>query len=282
MLDSLELDTIDSGIDPYNEEENRLEYRFLAKEREGMEIPCLVRIRKELSDAPLLVTFNGAIQRSKAPDGVVFQRSSWLDEIEANVIQIADPTLRKFSNLQIGWGQFSKETWAMDSYTRLVNVLRDVFDFAAAERTLFYGSSAGGFQAIATATLSKGGRVLVNNPQLDWSQYLPPFVQALVRNVFDGIELEQLRAEHPWRVNVFELCRRENYVPDTEILVNLSSQQDFQNQLLPSVTALAEGDLAGKTPKVCYKVYADPAFGHNPLNKPFTIKKLNEILSSRA
>lgn len=256
----------------------RGEYRFIVAVG-SCHVPVLLRPAKNSVDT-LLVTYNGAIQRSKALDGIVFQRSSWLDEFEATVIQIADPTMLKNKRLQIGWGQFSDEEWAIDAYYYVIQALRERFDLVGADKTLHYGSSAGGFQAVCCAAMDRGSTALVNNPQLDWSLYNERFVNTLLREVFHGSKVDLVRSEQPWRVNVIDLFEYLGYVPKTEVLLNIASLGDVEQQLKPILSRLETFKSLGKKPTFSFNFYFDANMGHNPLGKPYTIQKINNELKN--
>ncbi|MDU3164940.1 MAG: hypothetical protein E7K06_11290 [Corynebacterium sp.] len=256
----------------------RGEFRFIIAVG-SCHVPVLLRPAKNSVDA-LLVTYNGAIQRSKAPDGIVFQRSSWLDEFEATVIQIADPTMLKNRRLQIGWAQFSDEEWAISAYYEVIQALRERFDLVGSDKTLHYGSSAGGFQAVCCAAMDRGSTALVNNPQLDWSLYNERFVNTLLREVFHGSKIDLVRSEQPWRVNVIDLFEYLGYVPKTEVLLNIASPGDVEQQLKPILSRLETFRSLGKNPTFSFNFYFDANMGHNPLGKPYTIQIINNELKN--
>ena len=256
----------------------RGEFRFIIAVG-SCHVPVLLRPAKNSVDA-LLVTYNGAIQRSKAPDGIVFQRSSWLDEFEATVIQIADPTMLKNRRLQIGWAQFSDEEWAISAYYEVIQALRERFDLVGSDKTLHYGSSAGGFQAVCCAAMDRGSTALVNNPQLDWSLYNERFVNTLLREVFHGSKIDLVRSEQPWRVNVIDLFEYLGYVPKTEVLLNIASPGDVEQQLKPILSRLETFRSLGNNPTFSFNFYFDANMGHNPLGKPYTIQIINNELKN--
>lgn len=275
-MENVKLSDFNPKMAPVETSESYSEYRAIV-EVDKVALPVLVRKRAGGSDG-LVVLYNGAIQRSKAPDGVVFQRSSWLDDINADVVQIADPTLVKHQRLQIGWGQYSTENWALDSYKALLDHVRSEFKLAEVVHTVHYGSSAGGFQAGVVATLDRGSLAVVNNPQLDWSRYNLVFVKALLRDVFEGAEVEKILEESPWRVNLIEFFKKQNYIPPIEILTNLASDGDYEQQLLPFLEGLRQLHSGNQTPRVNFRSYADANLGHNPLSKPYTLRLINESI----
>lgn len=255
-----------------------LQRRYVV-EIDGMPVPVLVDKKPQYDDR-LLVTYNGALQRSKAPDGIIFQRSSWLEGFNSSVVQIADPALVKETRLQIGWAQYSREQWAIENMAKVLDRVREVFNLQVASSTLHYGSSAGGFQAIAMATLDAGSQALANNPQLDWSRYVESFVNALRRQVFDGEDMEKIKDEAPWRVSVADLFEFAGYLPETSIFTNIASSGDLERQLVPFLSSLATSRLTGTDSRVHVHAYAHEGLGHNPLPKPKTIEIINRALES--
>lgn len=274
-MEEITLGDIASDLSPTSPES--LERRFIVA-ADGFKVPVLFRHRPEESSR-LLVTYNGAISRSKAPDGIVFQRSKWLDDFRAPTIQIADPTMLLHRRLQIGWGQGSKASWAIDTYLAIINKIREVFDLPSAASTLHYGSSAGGFQAMAVAGIDRGSSALVNNPQIDWSRYNSVFVNALLRDVFEGKELAEIKDESPERVNILDFYRREDYVPEVNILVNAGSEGDVDQQVRPLIDDLQKFESLGTQARLSLGFYHEHRLGHNPLGQTQTIQLINEKLN---
>ncbi|OFT65264.1 hypothetical protein [Corynebacterium sp. HMSC05D03] len=277
-MNILELAELEKASESELYDADREEFRFIVAVGE-CQVPVLVQPTAKYEDT-LLVTYNGAIQRTKAPDGIVFQRSSWLDEFESPVIQIADPTMVKHKRLQIGWAQYSKNDWSIAAMVKVIDAVRARFGLAGPARTLHYGSSAGGFQAICCATFDRGSKALVNNPQLDWSYYNERFVNALLRDVFEGGNIEDVRLSQPWRVSVVELFEVEGYIPETEVMLNIASAGDVQEQLKPTLEKMTKLVALGRVPLFTFGLYHDENMGHNPLARPHTVKKINSKLCS--
>lgn len=240
--------------------------------------PLLVKISTSRSNR-LLVTYNGAIQRSKAPEGIVFQRSSWLEEFESSVIQFADPSLVLHKNAQIGWGQISRDHMAMFDYMKLLRRLREILNLPAAKNTLHFGSSAGGFQALVAASLDKGANAFVNNPQLDWTLYDRRHVEKVFINLFGSVEAgETFVNENAWRKSVLEFFDYSGHFPNSQIYINAASPTDFEVQLPAFLEKLAEADKFTSRDILQLNLYKDPVSGHNPMNKQRTIRLVNEAL----
>ncbi len=71
------------------------------------------------------------------------------------------------------------------------------------ENTLFMGSSGGGFTSFMLATLLKGSKVFVNNPQTNITKYFKSPVKQLYNTIYPtaGEGFENFESE---RVNVVE------------------------------------------------------------------------------
>lgn len=255
------------------ETETGTNYRVII-DSDGVPVPVLLHLKKALRTPQLVVTYNGAVSRSKAPDGVVFQRSSWLDDFSTDVIQISDPTLAEHRRLALGWGQFRKDKWAFDAYVGVISLLRRQFSLAGPSATVHYGSSAGGFQALITSGKDRGSRAVVNNPQVDWSRYVAQFVNALSRDVFEGASIDKIRASEPWRLNALDFYKQIEYVPKVEMLFNAGSEGDFAAQIQPVISELQSMHVLSTTPNISLTFYHHEPSGHNPLSRAATIRAI--------
>lgn len=243
-------------------------------DNDGVSVPVLLHLKRPSRTGQLVVTYNGAVSRSKAPDGVVFQRSSWLDDFSTDVIQISDPSLPEYRRLALGWGQFRKDNWAFDAYIGVISLLRDQFALAGPGETVHYGSSAGGFQALIASGKDRGSRAVVNNPQVDWSRYGAQFVNALLRDVFEGASIDEVRSAEPWRLNALEFYKEIEYVPKVEMLFNAGSSGDFTAQIQPVISELQSLHVLASTPNISLTFYHHEPSGHNPLSRAATIKAI--------
>lgn len=242
---------------------------------EGVGFPLLIAIPPEKNNT-LLVTYNGAVNRTKSPDGLVFQRSSWIPDFKSTVVSIADPTVAATPNLAIGWGQIGPNHFGPKEYARILAKLRNILALPSANHTLHFGSSAGGFQAICTAVFDRGSSVLANNPQLDWSLYSVQWQVKKVKNQVLQIEENYpwLLEEEPWRVNVWKLFEKHEYLPPMEVLINIASESDFNVQLPEFLSGIKNLHFLNSEPDLNCSLYRDDTAGHNPLDKKNTIKAI--------
>lgn len=229
--------------------------------KDGILFPIRIVVSTEYADR-LVVQYNGSLRRTYAKDGVKFQRINWVQEYNATVINFADPTLTLDENIQLGWGQMDGVRYAPEEYSEILDVLRDAYEFPDAARTLHFGTSAGGYQAMATAIFDRGSFALTNNPQLDWRKW--PTAYTVEQLCFPS-SIERLNAE-PWRSTIWDLAKIKNYVPRFRMLVNMGSANDYEYQLKGLIHGLR--DIGGGKNNFwnCeIEIYEDRELGHTPL-----------------
>lgn len=251
----------------------------LLVELDGVQFPIL--INRHPKSERLLVLYNGAVDRKRSSTGIVFQRSSWVGEFNATRIHFADPTILPFPDMSIGWGQLSKNAWAIPGYISILNLIRKDLNGIGASKTLHYGSSAGGFQAMMAACLDRGSTALVNNPQTDVTQFWPNAQAKLFRNVFEDDEVgTESLALYPWRFRCLDFFEREGYIPNLRIASNIASEKDFRGHLLPFVEGLGRVNDSGN--RVSIDAYWNRRQAHNPLGRNATIQLVNRELAQLA
>lgn len=197
-----------------------------------VEVPCRLSILPGADR--LLVLFNGAVDRARSSSGIVFQRGSWRDDLPAHCLWVADPTLAQSPQLSIGWGQLNATDFLPFIVKHLVGVTAHVLGNLSSQHRLYFGSSAGGFQALACASLDQGGTALVNNPQTNWLLYpVKRAVDLVVSRVLGRSTTEQVLDGLAWRSDLrcfFELM---GHAPRVEYFVNFGSRFDLDDHYRP-------------------------------------------------
>lgn len=228
----------------------------------------------------LLIAFNGAVRRTAAKNpSAVFQRSTWVHDIDSDVLFIADPTLRTDNQISIGWGQGEPGGYAIPAMAQTAFSAADSLGVEPAKR-LYYGSSAGGFQALQVATRDVGSRALVNNPQIDWTLYARQNVRAICQHTYQGQAPEVIAQAYPDRTSVAGAFAEFENIPRTRYLLNAASKNDAARQLPALLAGLQTGPTTTR-PRVDVSVYVDPTGGHNPLSKAATITEINTMLDEQ-
>ncbi|WP_420097809.1 hypothetical protein [Brevibacterium sediminis] len=238
-------------------------------------VPALLWCRPEPTGR-LLIAFNGAVRRTPEKDPQeIFQRRTWVDDIEADILFLADPTLRSDNRISIGWGQGTQGRYANPAMAQTARFAAECLDIPAGAR-LYFGTSAGGFQALQAAARDEGSRALVNNPQIDWTKYMPTFVNTIAGYSYEDQPAEDIAIDHPDRTSVAHAFAAFGHIPRTRCLINAASKNDSLAQLPALVAALPAQ--AGERSCFDVSLYSDVRGGHNPLPRPATITAINSIL----
>ena len=222
----------------------------------------------------LVVLNNGAVDQQRAAGAPVFQRSSWSSEIRHHQVYVSDPATGPPDFLSLGWGQMSPDKWAAFYIGRVVRTLAAQLGVTDARHRMYFGSSAGGFMALALLADDEGARAVINNAQFDWTRWMATGVNALRHARFGGMLPADIRAKHPLTANVLNLLVKRGRPLRIDYHVNLASTHD-RKQDLPTFNAFLTAN-----PRLCQDVrvhhYFDQTAGHNPLSKPETLGLLNE------
>lgn len=226
---------------------------------------------KQPESKTLTIFFNGAIDPKRAKGRPVFQRRTWWNTISGSHLSVPDPTQSKFPELALGWSNGSEEEWAVIKQAAVAQGCIDAWRDWCGDQPPYrgeirlYGSSGGGFQALAVGALVDATEVIVNNPQLDWSRYeYKSHVHAVAERVY-GVSVEQTVENFPERTNIIELWNKLEYAPTFDLLVNGASRNDVTLQtslLLEWLKNPVNGALASNS---SVRFYFAPADGHNPL-----------------
>ena len=242
-------------------------------------VPALLWSRVEPTGR-LVIAFNGAVRRTpgKVPQEI-FQRRTWVDDFDADVLFISDPTLRTDNQISIGWGQGAPGRFALPAMAQTARFVAECLEVPSAAR-LYFGTSAGGFQALQTAARDEGSRALVNNPQIDWTKYIPVYVTTIARQIYEGATPEETAENFPDRTSTAHAFAEFGHIPRTRCLLNAASENDALAQLPALVDALP----AQSGERSCFDVslYSDVRGGHNPLSKAATAAAVNAIVSEAA
>lgn len=147
----------------------------------------------------LFVLLTAAIERPYPLP--VFNRWIWRDRFPGSVLCISDPTLLKSEKLGIGWYLGCEENDATSDMAELVKAVAKGIDVKTSN-VISYGSSAGGFSALALASRIPDALAVAINPQTDATKYNPQPVGEMVEHCFPNRTLEEVRQLYPLRVDM--------------------------------------------------------------------------------
>lgn len=209
---------------------------------DGIRFPFLISRKENINRAVVIGT--GHYDRKKYKDEVVFNRHSWANDIRATCIYYADPTIDLSKDDCLFWGYGRNEDWYLERVGRLLMRILGRMSIRI-EDTLFFGSSGGGFTAIALATILRG-RAFAINPQLICTNFWPRIVQVMKDTCLrDG---EQIIEE---RLDIAKLAKKAGYMPYVYLMINSDSERDFNTQLQPFLRELRDYNLPIERVKIC-------------------------------
>lgn len=170
----------------------------------------------------------------------LFFRSHWMmgDLFKGNILCVADPVLMRRQELSITWmiGDEKK-----DYLKALAKIVKKLAASLGIEEIVFYGSSAGGFDAISLAYEIDGSTAIAINPQtcvLDY--YLAAHVDKFRRSLFNNMSREEIRSRFADRVDL-----KAKHFSATKsriaIIQNLTDIPHYYFHFLPFWSALSEG-----------------------------------------
>lgn len=237
-------------------------------------VPALVWVSGEHDDR-LLVAMNGAVSRRSAKNPTeIFQRRTWVEQIESSVVFLADPTLQESNTISIGWGQGTYGSYAIPAMAQTAQYLAELLGVPSPRR-VYYGSSAGGFQALQLGIRDPEAQVLVNNAQFDWTRYVPANVRSICRHSYGGAAVENVAKDHLGRTSAIEAARESDALPRIRYLLNAASQDDSEIQLRAMVEALGRAPDPAREPSTEVVMYSDPVAQHGPLSRRRTVTEIN-------
>ena len=241
---------------------------ILAINKENIKFEFLMKINN--SDKALILG-SGAYNPEKM-QLPLFQRHSWIDDFDYNIIYYNDPTLY-MGDIRLGWGYGTKDRYFLEEICEIIIKILNILSIKR-ENAYFYGSSGGGFMSIMLATMCKGSVAIVNNPQTNFFKYKKETVMKLF-NIIYGDYKEEYIYKNLWRISSLENMYRCGNYPKIYYLQNLASKYDIDNHLLPFIKKNYEKEYKNN---VEIYLYYNLQQGHDPVNKRDTIRFINSSI----
>lgn len=205
-----------------------------------------------------------------------FQRIKWFAHVDGIGVSLADPTLDLSEDVQIGWFVGTK---SVDYAKVTIAYLAELFSRLGIvpEKTLFFGSSAGGFASLAFAAHMPGSRALAANPQTDVTQFHEPVeLGKMMRATFGGLNLT-LMPERFWaRLRIADLWRINGVVPRAIIVLNTYDSWHLQQHVVPLLRSIDGLQVDGR---LDVRFYSDTEKGHNPPGLDLLLPMMSELLT---
>lgn len=171
----------------------------------------------------MIVMSPGAKSKEFIPE---YQRISYLDSIESNVLIFSDPTWDFGS--KIGWMQGTPDFYAIELIVRIIDNILSSVNY----ELYFFGSSAGGFTSINLASYFENSTAIAINPQtniLDYNQ--KQYVNSLIVKNFMMTE-EEYDTKFFGRHNLINVLIR-NKLPKIYYFQNISDEKHYKEHYIP-------------------------------------------------
>ena len=228
----------------------------------------------------LIVFGQDALTRSKI-NLPYFFRWKWMDDIDANIIILNDPTLYKNENLNGGWFVGDEKR---DYASEVSKILKTIIKSRDISNNInFYGASAGGFSVLSISSFFKESKVIIDIPQINLLTYhASKEIEPLAKYCFN-MNLSKIQSsKYLYRFNVIDRLKANENVPNLLYLHNINDVlhknqvEEFTSRWLDLVSRY------GKNKKtalrfITYDQWHLTKGGHFPLSKYSTIKIMKEF-----
>lgn len=155
---------------------------------------------------PLFVMLSAAINRSKQTLPV-FNRWTWASKFPGHVLCVADPTLELHDGMELGWYLGTEKQDATEELCMLISQFAEALGIPHG-MIVFWGSSGGGFAALALASRIEETIAVAINAQTDIFAYeIARSVEAIRKSCFGGLSVAQIQKHFLARVNMTEAWR---------------------------------------------------------------------------
>jgi hypothetical protein len=243
-------------------------YRFILR---GMKVDVFISI-KGVKDV-ILWCGQSAITSSQIDSLPVFHRISWVNDFDCSVVIFNDPTLYLYPGLLGGWYQGTRQDFAINMMDHICQILK--YNINSRARSIYYGSSAGGFWAIMMSAKSKSV-CMAEIPQMDMFKY--PYVgprEILLDRCYRDAGLNPI--DYTDRLRCFDWFKKIDSLPQAiHIYQNINDVPHTTTQLEPfqkDMASIGYDDLY-------VTMYGVPAEGngHQAMDKGKSVIALRRLL----
>lgn len=142
----------------------------------------------------IVIVFHGAKDQSVISPPY-FERWSWMDVFNCNLLNISDPTLQISKSLKLGWYLGNREEYALEVIISVVLKIANNLGIKN-NNIIFWGSSGGGFTSLMAAAKVNGSTGVAFNPQIDTSKYYSGHVKESLLASYGVSSIKQLDPSH--------------------------------------------------------------------------------------
>lgn len=172
-----------------------------------------------------LIVFMPAALSINRPDRSkpIYSRSTWgAMWPESEIMAFADPALQQAEELNAAW-------FLHPDYDIIQNIADITHEHAerlglGADKIMFYGSSLGGFGAIAAASCIKGARAVAEIPQIDLENWMRSAWRLLEQHIMD-MPIGEYRKIRPEQLSLQDRLLKSGRVPAIRLITNPDDRQ---------------------------------------------------------
>lgn len=163
-------------------------------------------------------------------------RLNWhVDMPNQHVLALADPAMALHDELFASW-YLHPTTDLLEEMALMVGEQAKQLGVAN-DKVLFYGSSLGGFGALAMASLLPGSSAIAEVPQIDVAQWPKPGALRAMETHILGMPFGQFKVAHPYMVDLSERFKKSRLIPPFLMVTNATDMSlDIQQSFMENVT----------------------------------------------
>jgi pimeloyl-ACP methyl ester carboxylesterase len=189
-------------------------------------LPLHARLFERPASTRLLVFMPSAVGAGTAHRHPAFARWQWAEHFpDAHVLAIADPSMGIHPSLLGAWYMHRDA----DVISAIAAAVTEIAHGLRVDRIVAYGSSLGGFGALALAAAMPNTTAIAEVPQIDFAKWLGS-ARAAVESHILGDDLESHRQRHPHQVSVDARFTAAGRVPPYVIVSNVEDRS-YPDQL---------------------------------------------------
>lgn len=220
-----------------------------------------------------LIVFFPGLRGASSKEVEYYNRLTWSPFFGASCLYVADPCLAASRpELRGSWFQGGKEFFAVEKVAQDIRAISGEFGFSEGH-TVLYGSSQGGFTALALGAYLTGANILAECPQSDVRLFnLKEDTNRAAKFCYGANTIDEVSSDFDTRLNLTALYRSREFVPKSRILVKKSDTHAVDLHVRP-----LESATNGRTDVHIF----DGALGeggHSALPKEVIIDEINALL----
>lgn len=163
-----------------------------------------------------------------------YNRFSW--PFQESIINYNDPTHYLSDEFNGSWGVGTIDDWYLENIAAIIKKLTDKIykytDENKYKNIIFHGSSMGGFMSIMLSILVENSTSIAEIPQLEVLNQTGSGKNVL-KHCFNGMSKKEANEKFGYRLNVIDLIKQRNYIPNAYLILDCSYDVDFERQYKP-------------------------------------------------